>query len=74
MSEVRSLNPNFNSAHVRGKEQLIAQNCNVYLICTVDAAYRYYRTKKEADTNDSKGKGEHLKTNKRRHERIVRVS
>lgn len=37
-----------------------------------DAAYRFFRTKKDAEKCQSKGTDEKMKTNKRHHERIVR--
>ena len=48
--------------------------CQFFFMYHSDAAYRFFKTKKEAEKNSSKGRDEKLKTTKRRHERIVRVS
>ena len=46
--------------------------CEFFFVYHSDAAYRFFKTKKEAEK--SKGRDEKLKTTKIRHERIVRVS
>ena len=43
-----------------------------YLI--TEAAYRFYKTKCEEESSRRRGKEDSVKKNKRRHERVVRVS
>ena len=75
VNEVKSLNPKFETAQINGNVLCFMLSLPyIFYIPFVDAGYRFFRTKKDAEKCRSKGTDEKMKTNKRHHERIVRVS
>ena len=59
MKEVKYLNPRFDCTDIRGTLNKCV--CSVANLVFLEAAYRYYRTKCEEESNKRKGMGESLK-------------
>ena len=77
IKEVRGLNPSFESSNVLGttnvkRDYVVIKLYLSIIICR--GGIRFYRSKCDAHSASVNGKTEVLKTRKRRHERVVRVS
>ena len=77
VTEVKGLNDNFLTQHIRGT---LCALCTCYahtLLCplclSVDAAYRFYRSQREEQSLKRRGKSDMKQKKKRRHERKLRV-
>jgi hypothetical protein len=85
VDEVRGLNPNFLTQHIRGV-LFVAPNhccwrcddtCNLSFVCyfgSADASYRFYRTRCEEKSVTRRGLAAEKQKRKRMRERITRVS